>query len=206
MNLVEIPCDYQRSGSEPCGYREKGKILIYGDQPVPPSIITCPQCKGTGVKSVTKEFVEAEINDLIEVRNEANKEIKNWRKILNKFICCVLLLVSSGCEICDPCSYSRSGGVILTGVDLVVLKENNLITRIDLVKSDENHQLLKSWQVCFANDEAKQQFIDITKVDFTSPNSRSQIKFHNVQVRGLHAADTDNNKIFIAKEFKINSI
>lgn len=43
--MLTIPCDYSQHNSRQC---EKGQVLIYGDMPVPPQIITCPKCHGTG--------------------------------------------------------------------------------------------------------------------------------------------------------------
>lgn len=77
--MLTIPCDYSQYNSRQC---ENGQVLIYGDMPVPPQIITCPKCNGTGEIQVEESVIEKQIADLIEDRKEINQEIRRLRRYL----------------------------------------------------------------------------------------------------------------------------
>lgn len=79
--MIEIPCNYQQSGSKPCN---KGELFIYGDLPIPPQTIVCPKCKGSGFIQVEESYIKDLIKRYLDTRKTINEELQYLRRLLRK--------------------------------------------------------------------------------------------------------------------------
>jgi hypothetical protein len=80
--FVTVPCDYSEAGSARCSTFDKGKVLIYGDMPIPPRSFQCPKCNGTGMIQVSEKQLNEEISELLRERQVVNNEISRLRALL----------------------------------------------------------------------------------------------------------------------------
>lgn len=81
MVQIIIPCDYHPNDGMRC---KNGKVLIYGDFPVPSELITCPKCKGEGIIKIGRQEILNQISDLLDERKEIDKEIETLKGYLEK--------------------------------------------------------------------------------------------------------------------------
>lgn len=78
--MITIPCDYSPPDGRQC---EKGQVLIYGEMGGrPPETITCPKCNGAGKIEVEQSVIEEQIAELVEEREEINRELYRLRRLI----------------------------------------------------------------------------------------------------------------------------